>query len=76
MLEQQDEDTGSASSLIGCAGILLGSVGMMLVSLDWTNRILAVGTLYVVVGLVCSLLWAIVSTKPFVKQLPQLSEIQ
>jgi DHA1 family bicyclomycin/chloramphenicol resistance-like MFS transporter len=41
MLEQQQGDTGSASSLIGCFGILIGSMGMLLIAFSWSNIILA-----------------------------------
>jgi len=74
MLEQQETDTGSASSLIGSVSLLMGSMGMMIVSLGWANRIVALGTLNVLVGVTSSLLWAILSTKPFVKQLAPLPE--
>ncbi len=57
MLEQQKEDTGSASSLIGCFGILMGSAGMMIVSFGWMDTILMLGTLYLIVGLICAILW-------------------
>lgn len=68
MLEQQQEDTGSASSLIGCFGLFLGSVGMLLISFDWGNVVLALGFLNFLTGLTCGLLWLFVSRKPGVKQ--------
>lgn len=70
MLEQQQEDTGSASALIGCISLLMGSVGMLLVSLDWSNIILALGILNLITGLVCGSLWLLISRKPFIKQAP------
>ncbi len=70
MLEQQTKDTGSASSLIGCFGIFGGSVGMILISLDWSNVIAALGLLQLLTGLVCGGLWLIISSKSFVKQIP------
>ena len=67
MLEQQARDTGSAVSLMTCSGILMGSVGMLLISFDWGNRIAALGMLQFIIGLTCGLLWLIFSTKPFVR---------
>ena len=72
MLEQQKEDTGSATSLITCFGVLMGSVGMFLISFDWSSRILALGTLQIMIGLLCGGLWLLVSGKSFVKQLPDI----
>jgi MFS transporter, DHA1 family, multidrug resistance protein len=43
MLEQQKGDTGSVSSVMGCTGLLMGSLGMQLISLNWANTILALG---------------------------------
>jgi DHA1 family bicyclomycin/chloramphenicol resistance-like MFS transporter len=71
MLEQQQEDTGSASSLMSCFGILLGSLGMAIISLDWGNTILALGIMNIAVGLSGGLLWLLISQKPFVKQIPE-----
>ncbi|MCX6677688.1 MAG: hypothetical protein NTU95_07055 [Methanothrix sp.] len=39
MLEQQEEDTGSASALMSCFGIFMGSIGMTIISLPWSNTI-------------------------------------
>lgn len=70
MLEQQREDTGSASSLIGCFSLLMGSIGMSLISLDWANTILVLGAVNIFTGLICGSIWLLVSKKPFVKQVP------
>ncbi len=67
MLEQQKQDTGSASSLMSCFGILSGSVGILVISQDWGNRVLALGCLYAVSGLLCSVLWQYARRAPFVK---------
>jgi len=67
MFEQQKEDTGSAASLMSCFGILSGSLGMLLISHDWGNRVLALGVLYVTSGLLCAALWAYAKKAPFVR---------
>lgn len=74
MLEQQQEDTGSASSLIGCFGILFGSVGIMIISLDWPNRVLALGTIDLIIGLLCVLLWPVVSRSA--RQIPAYEAVE
>ena len=45
LLEQQDKDTGSASSLIQSSFLLTGSLGMMFISLDWGNRVMVLGAM-------------------------------
>jgi len=74
MLEQQKEDTGSAASLMGCCGILMGSLGMLTISIEWGNTVLALGVLYVTVGLACTGLWLYSSRQPFVTRVAERHE--
>lgn len=76
MLEQQQEDIGSASALMSCISLLMGSAGMLLVSYGWSNIILALGIINLMVGLVCSVLWLLVSKSSFIKEVPQLQLLQ
>ena len=71
MLEQQEEDTGSAVALMSCFGVLMGSLGMAVVSQDWGDTIRVLGGMNLLVGLVCILLWLLLSQRPFVKQIPE-----
>ncbi len=57
LLEQQDRDTGSASSLIQAAFLLTGSAGMLVVSLDWRDRIVVLGIMSLVLDLTGLALW-------------------
>ncbi|MBN1472932.1 MAG: MFS transporter [Syntrophaceae bacterium] len=57
LLEQQDKDTGSASSLIQASFVLTGSAGMYLVSLDWSNRILILGMMSLILNLAGLFIW-------------------
>ena len=57
LLEQQDKDTGSASSLIQATFVLTGSLGMMFISFDWSNRIMVIGIMNVVLSTFGFLLW-------------------
>jgi MFS transporter, DHA1 family, multidrug resistance protein len=50
LLEQQDSDTGSASSLIQASFLLTGSIGMLFVSYSWSNRIAILGLMNLVLG--------------------------
>lgn len=68
MLEQQQEDTGSASSLMNSSITVMGSVGMMLISFNWTNRILVLGVLNFIFGLLSFILWQLVSKGPHIVQ--------
>ncbi|MGB5099777.1 MAG: multidrug effflux MFS transporter [Methanothrix sp.] len=71
MLEQQKEDTGSAAALMSCFGIFMGSIGMTIVSLNWSNTILVLGMMNILIGLVCEALWLRISQKPYVVQVPE-----
>lgn len=59
MLDQQSEDTGSAAALINSAGLILGTVGMVLVSLD-TTSVLLIGVLNVIIGAACLIGWLLI----------------
>lgn len=71
MLEQQDQDTGSASSLINAIMTISGSVGMIIVSLGWESMIVAMGTISLTTGLISLGMWTFLlykqEQKPFVK---------
>ena len=71
MLEQQRENSGSASSLMSCFGIFMGAIGMTIISLKWSNTILILGMLNLLMGLLCGALWLYVSRKPYVTQVPE-----
>jgi MFS transporter, DHA1 family, multidrug resistance protein len=57
LLEQQDSDTGSASSLITASFVMLGSIGMLIVSYEWSNRIAILGLLNLSLGTLGLALW-------------------
>ncbi|WP_424357001.1 multidrug effflux MFS transporter [Methanocella sp. MCL-LM] len=68
MLEQQTEDTGSASSLMGCAQTVMGATGMLLISHDWgTGIVHALGIIIVMTGIVTSAGWLYLSGRKFIK---------
>jgi len=71
MLEQQKEDTGSAAALMSCFGIFMGSIGMTIISLGWSNTILVLGVMNILMGLACTALWLLISERPFVKRVPE-----
>lgn len=68
MLEQQKGDTGAAVSLMSCTFTVFGSIGMMIISFNWANRILVMGLLYFIIALLSLILWLFVSKKPFIRQ--------
>ena len=63
MLEQHDSDTGSASSLIQATFVLTGSIGMLIVSREWIDRILVLGAMTVTLGLAGLALWIYTKTR-------------
>ncbi|AFD00287.1 drug resistance transporter, Bcr/CflA subfamily [Methanocella conradii HZ254] len=70
MLEQQQEDAGSASSLMGCFTTIMGTIGMLIISLDWGSIIAALGIIYIAIGLTGLALWTLISKMSIIKQAP------
>lgn len=63
MLEQQKGDSGAVSSLIGCTGLLMGSLGMTLISLPWNNMILTLGIMTISTAVLALVAWPFVITR-------------
>jgi MFS transporter, DHA1 family, multidrug resistance protein len=70
MLEQQTEDTGSASSLMGCTMTVMGTIGMLLISLAPGGIVPTLGIITAATGMTASVLWLFVSRQPFIKRIP------
>lgn len=68
MLEQQKGDTGAAVSLMSCTFTVFGSIGMIIISLNWANRIRVMGLMYMVLALASLGLWSLISKKSFVQK--------
>ena len=70
MLEQQEEDSGSASALINFFAMFMGSIGMQLVTL-WPGALITnLGHIQIGVGIVCCILWLLCHNRPFIIQPP------
>lgn len=67
MLEQQQQDSGSASALINFFGMLMGSLGMHLVSLNPNDLIWTLGCIQFSIGIAGGLLWFLIRNRPFVQ---------
>lgn len=59
LLEQQDKDVGSTSSVINSINMLAGSLGMFFIALNWSDRVFVLGIMNVCVGLGGFILWMI-----------------
>jgi DHA1 family bicyclomycin/chloramphenicol resistance-like MFS transporter len=57
VMEEAGNDAGSASALLGCLFSVFSSVGIMIASLDWSNRIVALGVMITVTGIVSFFMW-------------------
>jgi len=75
MLEQLQGDTGAASSLMSCAFTFYGSIGILMISLNFSNRIVAMGLMYLIIGLISLTLWLVISKKPYIKQVSYEEEV-
>ena len=68
MLEQQKGDTGAVVSLMSFAFTVFGSIGTVIISLDWANRVRVMGLLYVAFALASLVLWIRIFNKPYVQK--------
>ncbi|HEX2986476.1 MAG TPA: MFS transporter [Caproiciproducens sp.] len=59
LLDQQSEDIGSASSLINAVHTILGSIGMVLGSLAWSNIVHGLGIIMISSSLIAVAAWII-----------------
>ena len=60
MLEQQKGDTGSVSSLMGCTGLLMGALGLQVISMPWSSTILALGVMTFSTAAISLMAWPFV----------------
>ena len=56
-LEQVDQDTGAASAMIGFSFMLIGALGMWIISLGWTDKISVIGILAAATGAADLVFW-------------------
>lgn len=68
LLEQLQGDIGAASSLMSCAMTFYGSIGMFIISLNFSNKIVVMGLMYLIIGIISLIAWLIISKKPYIKQ--------
>tara|TARA_R110001583_G_scaffold19176_1_gene75370 strand:- start:8626 stop:9831 length:1206 start_codon:yes stop_codon:yes gene_type:complete len=74
MLNQQDKDTGSAVAIIQFLGMICGSIGVLLVSLNPDTLIENLGTIQFIIGATGGTLWWIVRRRTYVvDNLPEMS---
>lgn len=71
MLAQQDDNIGSASSLISFANTIMGSIGMVLITLNFGNKIIIIGVMYLIVAILAFVLWITFHKKPFIEQVEE-----
>ncbi|AWW27459.1 multidrug effflux MFS transporter [Acetobacterium carbinolicum] len=69
MLDQQTEDAGSASSLMGSFATIMGSLGMIIISFNMDNLILIIGSLNIILGLLSGGLWLVVTKTPLLSKI-------
>jgi MFS transporter, DHA1 family, multidrug resistance protein len=61
MLNQHQGDAGSTSALMNASSMVMGSIGMVLVSLELTDRVRLIGIMNLAIGLLCMTLWLAVA---------------
>ncbi|WP_035239222.1 multidrug effflux MFS transporter [Desulfobacter vibrioformis] len=69
LLSQQDEDTGSAASLINFMAMFIGSLGMFLISLETVEDLIpSLGLIQTITGVVCGGLWLLLRKRAFIRK--------
>ncbi|MDO6681539.1 multidrug effflux MFS transporter [Oceanobacter sp. 5_MG-2023] len=66
ILEQQQRDTGSAVALVHFITSMFGAMAVQLVAAHSGNMTSTLGGLFMVVGLLCGVMWLAVQGRPFV----------
>jgi DHA1 family bicyclomycin/chloramphenicol resistance-like MFS transporter len=69
MFDQHERDAGSVSSLTGATHMIMGSIGMLIVSLQLTDRVRLIGMTNLAIGVLCTVLWLSVA-------LPHLAKVK
>lgn len=70
LLDQQEKDTGSASSLINAINTIFGSIGMLLGTMNWSNIVEGLGILVTATVVLAIIVWlALTKSKITVKGL-------
>lgn len=71
ILAQQDTNIGSASSLISFGNTIMGCVGMVIITFNVGNKIVAIGFLYALIALIALAFWLVFNKKSFIVQVPE-----
>lgn len=71
ILAQQNTNIGSASSLISFGNTIMGCIGMIIITFNIGNKIVAIGFLYTLVTLIALILWLIFNNKSFIIQVQE-----
>ncbi|MEG1002898.1 MAG: multidrug effflux MFS transporter [Clostridium sp.] len=69
ILAQQNDNIGSASSLLSFSNTIMGSIGMIIITLNVGNKIVAIGAMYLIISSISLLLWITQGRKSFIKQI-------
>ena len=65
LLDQQSEDIGSASSLINAVHTILGSIGMLLGSLAWSNIVHGLGVIMLAASVIATIIFVLLLRSSF-----------
>lgn len=65
LLDQQSEDIGSASSLINAVHTILGSIGMLLGSLAWSNIVHGLGIIMLAASVIATIIFVLLLRSSF-----------
>lgn len=67
-LAQQDGNIGSASSMISFVNTIIESIGMFVITLNFGNKIMNIGVMYIAFGIISLFLWMRFHNSSFIRQ--------
>lgn len=70
LIEQVKDNIGAASSMMGFMFQIFGIMGMVLISAITFDKVIVMGLMYSVLGMIALILWFILFNRPYVKHIP------
>lgn len=70
LIEQVKDNIGAASSMMGFMFQIFGIMGMVLISAITFDKVIVMGLMYSVLGVIALILWFVLFNRPYVRHIP------